>query len=182
MSDRTIPPPADALAREWMHVATRARARHTRRVLVTWALVLLMLAGVTQLGAILLWAARTTTWWALAPVALHALGILLAVGWPARSGTSLLAPARGFKAHMAERLSDRVERLRALRTVVLLECGLLFVWPLVRFVVTGATPRWGVTFTTAVCSLAILWPLQRIAHAQRAESRRLLGVADQEAR
>jgi hypothetical protein len=45
---------------------------------------------------------------------------------------------------------------------------------------TGDVVRWGVTFTTAICSLAILWPLQRIADAQRAESRRLLGVVDGE--
>jgi len=39
-----------------------------------------------------------------------------------------------------------------------------------------------VTFTTAICSLAILWPLQRITDAERVESRRLLGVDDRDAR
>ena len=182
MRHSTMPSAPDTLAREWMEVATRARARHARRVLVTSGLVLLMALGVAQLGAILAWAARTTTWWALVPVGLHALGIVLAIGWRGRSGTSLLAPVQRFKGHLARRLADRAERLRALRTVVMLESALLFVWPLVRFVASGDTPRWGVTFTTAVCSLAILWPLQRITDAQRAESRRLLGVDDSDTR
>ena len=37
-------------------------------------------------------------------------------------------------------------------------------------------------FTTAICSLAILWPLQRITDAQRVESRRLLGLDDRDTR
>ena len=182
MNDSTIPSASDALAREWMGVATRARARHLRRVLVTSVLVLVMVLGVLQFGAILLWAARTTMWWALAPAGLHALGLVLAIGWPAHSGVSLLAPVQGFKEHVARRFGDRSERLRALRTVVLLESALLFAWPLLRYLAWGETPRWGVPFTTAICLLAILWPLQRITDAQRAESRRLLGVDDRDAR
>ena len=182
MNDSTIPSAPDALAREWMDVASRARARHLRRVLVTSALVLVMVMGVVQFGAILLWAARTTTWWALAPAGLHALGLALAIGWPAHAGASLLVPVQGFKGHLAGRLGDRAERLRALRIVVMLESVLLFAWPLLRYVATGETPRWGVSFTTAICSLAILWPLQRITDAQRAESRRLLGMDDRDAR
>ena len=182
MSDSTIHSGPDALAREWMDVAARARARHLRRMLVTSTLVLVMVLGVVQFGAILLWAARTTTWWALAPVGLHALGLLLAIGWPTHAGASLLGPVQGFKGHVARRLGDRAERLRALRTVVMLESALLFAWPLLRYVFSGDTPRWGVTFTTAICSLAILWPLQRITDAQRVESRRLLAVDDRDAR
>jgi len=182
MNDSAIPSAPDALARDWMKVATRARTRHVRRVLVTSALVLVMVLGVVQFGAILVWAARTTTWWALAPAGLHALGLLLAVGWPAHSGASLLAPVQGFKGRVARRLGDRAERLRALRTVGMLESALLFAWPLLRYLTSGGTPRWGVTFTTAICSLAILWPLQRITDAQRVESRRLLGVDDRDAR
>jgi hypothetical protein len=182
MSDSTIPSAPDALAREWMDVATRARARHLRRVLVTSALVLVMVLGFVQFGAILLWAARTTTWWALAPAGLHALGLVLVIGWPAHAGASLLAPVQGFKGHVARRLGDRAERLRALRTVVMLESALLFAWPLLRYVASGDTPRWGVPFTTAICSLAILWPLQRITDAERVESRRLLGLDDRDAR
>ena len=180
MSDSMAAPARDALTREWMDVATRARTRYVRRVLVTSALVLLMALGLMQLGNVLLWAARTATWGALIPVGLHALGIAIAIGWPARAGTSLLTPVQGFKGQVARRFADRAERLRALRTVVTLESALLFAWPLVRFVASGETPRWGVTFTTAVCSLAILWPLHRITDAQRAESRRLLGVEDRE--
>ena len=182
MNDSTIPSAPDALAREWMDVATRARARHLRRVLVTSGLVLVMVLGVVQFGSILLWAARTATWWALGPAGLHALGLLLAIGWPTHSGASLLGPVQGFKGHVARRLGDRADRLRALRTVVMLESALLFAWPLLRYVVSGDTPRWGVTFTTAICSLAVLWPLQRITEAERAESRRLLGVDDRDAR
>lgn len=177
MSDPVVASPAaDVLAREWVNVAARARARHVRRVLASSVLILVMAAGVVQFGSILLWAVRTMTWWALAPAGLHALGIALALGLPAWSGVHLGAPVGRFRSELAERLGDRVARLRALRTVVLLEAGLLFVWPLARFAVTGVVPRWGVTFTTAICSLAILWPLQRIAVAQRAESRRLLGI------
>ena len=182
MSDSMISSNADALAREWMDVASRARARHLRRVLGYTALALLMASGIVQFGAILLWAARTATWWALVPAGLHALAIAMALGLPASSGTSLIAPAHGFKGHVSRQLGDRAARLRALRTVVMLEGALLFAWPLVRWVVLGDTPRWGVTFTTAICSLAILWPLQRITRAQRAESRRLLGVDDSDAR
>jgi hypothetical protein len=182
MSEPLTSAAPDALAREWVRVAGRARARYVRRVLVTSALALVILLGIVEFGAVLLWAVRTTTWWALAPAGVHALGILLAIGWPARSGTSLLAPVPGFKAYVARRVGDRVERLRALCTVVLAESGLLFVWPLARLVAFGEQPRWGVAFTTAICSLAILWPLQRIADAQRAESRRLIGVADGDTR
>jgi hypothetical protein len=178
----TISPNDDALAREWIEVATRARARHVRRVLGYTALVALMALGVVQFGAILLWAARTTTWWALVPAGIHALALVLAIGMPARSGTSLIAPVQGFRTHLAQRLGDRAARLRALRSAVMLEAALLFAWPLARLIVSGATLRWGVTFTTAICSLAILWPLQRITDAQRAESRRLPGVAGEDER
>jgi hypothetical protein len=178
MSDSTISSNSETLAREWVRVAARARARHVRRVLTWSALILVMMLGVLQFSAILLWAVRTMTWWALAPAGIHALGIALALGLPAWSGTSLLAHAPGFRRDLATRFGDRVARLRALRTVVLLEAVLLFVWPLVRLAVSGDVPRWGVTFTTAVCSLAILWPLLRIADAQRAESQRLSGVDD----
>ena len=182
MSDSTMPSAPDALTREWMDIATRTRGRHVRRVVVTSGLVCMALLGVMQLGAILMWAGRTTTWWALVPVAIHVLGIALALGWPARSRPSLLAPVRGFKGNVARRLGDRAERLRALRTVVMLESALLFLWPLLRLLMWADGPRWGVTFTTSICALAILWPLQRITDAQRDESRRLLGVYDDEVR
>jgi hypothetical protein len=182
MNDSTIPANADALAREWMEVATRARARHVRRVLGYSALVLVMLLGSAQLGSILLWAARTATWWALAPVLVHVLAMALALGLPAHAGASILSRVPGFKGHVAARLTDRVARLHLLRTAVMLEAALLFSWPLARLVALGETPRWGVTFTTAVCTLAILWPLQRIARAQRAESERLLSVDDRDTR
>ena len=178
MSDSTMTPGADAVVREWADVATRARARYVRRVLVTSLLVLVMALGALQFGAILLWAVRTMTWWALAPAGLHAFAILLAVGLPSRAGTSLDASVQSFKRQLAERFGDRAARLRALRSALLIESALLFAWPLVRFLATGDTPRWGVTFTTAICSLAILWPLQRITDAQRAESERLLRMND----
>lgn len=182
MSDSTMRANADALARDWADVATRARARHVRRLLVTLALMLVMVAGLFQFGNILLWVVRTTTWWALVPAGLHALGILLAIGLPAFSGASLSVVPSGFKRQMADRFGDRFARLRALRTVVTAEAAMLFAWPLLRYVATGEQIRWGVTFTVAICSLAILWPLQRIANAQRAESRRLLGVDDSDTR
>jgi hypothetical protein len=176
MSDSTMTPSADGVVREWADVATRARARYVRRVLVTSVLVLVMGLGAVQFGAILLWAFRTTTWWALAPAGLHALAILLAVGLPSRAGMSLDANVQSFKRQVAERFGDRAARLRALRMALVIEGALLFALPLVRFLATGDTPRWGVTFTTAVCSLAILWPLQRITDAQRAETERLIVI------
>lgn len=176
MSDSTMTPSADAVVREWADVATRARARYVRRVIVTSLLVLVMALGAVQFGAILLWAVRTMSWWALAPAGLHALAIVLAVGLPSWSGMSLAANVQGFKRQVAERLGDRATRLRALRTALVMESALLFAWPLVRFLATGDLPRWGVTFTTAVCSLAILWPLQRITDAQRAETERLIVI------
>ena len=178
MNDITHSSAPNALARQWIDVAHRARVRHTRRVLVTSMLMLVMALGLLQFGAILLWAARTTTWWALLPTGVHALGIGIALGWPVHAGTSLLEAVHGFRMQLGTRFADRVERMRALRTVVAIECAMLFAWPLARFLVTGAPPRWSVTFTTAFCSLAILWPLERIAEAQRAESRRLLDVVD----
>lgn len=172
---------AESTARLWIDAAGRARARRARRV-VGYALAIPVMAlGAMQMGAIYQWATRTATWWALVPLTLHALAIVLAVGLPVVSGASLAKDVRGFRATMVSGFGDRVARLRALKDTVLLEVALLFAWPLVATAFTGGVLRWGVGFTIAVCSLAVLWPLQRIAAAQCDESERLQGLDDSDA-
>jgi hypothetical protein len=152
------------------------RARRVRRF-ARYALALPVMAlGAMQMGAVYHWATRTATWWALVPLVLHALAIALAVGLPVVSRASLGKDVRGFRASIVAGFGDRAARLRALKDTVLLEAALLFAWPLVTTAFTGGVLRWGVGFTIAVCSLAVLWPLQRIAVAQRAEGERLQGL------
>ncbi|MBC7897693.1 MAG: hypothetical protein H7066_19905 [Cytophagaceae bacterium] len=137
--------------------------------------------GAMQMGAIYHWATRTATWWALVPLALHALAIALAVGLPVVTRSSRRKDLRGFRAALVTGFGDRASRLHALKDTVLLEVALLFAWPLATTALAGGVLRWGVGFTIAVCALAVIWPLQRIADAQRSEGERLQGLVDRDA-
>lgn len=171
---------AESTARLWIDAAGRARARRIRRV-VRWLVAAPFMAmGAMQMGAIYHWATRTATWWALVPLGLHMLAIALAFGLPVAPAKALTVGVRGFRQSLMNGFGDRAARLRALKDTVLLEVALLFAWPLVTTAFAGGTLRWGVGFTIACCALLVLWPLQRVAEAQRAESERLLGLEDRD--
>ena len=171
---------AESTTRLWIDAAGRARARRVRRI-VRYVIALPFVGlGAMQMGAIFQWATRTATWWALVPLALHAIAIALAVGLPVVSRASRGTDLRGFRTTLVSGFGDRASRLRALKDTVLLEVALLFAWPLLRSAVNGGVLQWGVGFTISACALAVIWPLQRIAEAQRAESERLQAYDDRD--
>jgi hypothetical protein len=174
MSEQAVSASSATLTADWLEVARRAHSRRTRRLLMTVALTPLMALGALGMVVILRWATRETEWWAVMPVAIHALAILLALGAPSRG--RLNSEVASFRRFLARHFADRAARVHALLRAVLVESTALFLWPFLVSLAAGTSPRWGVEFTAAVSALLVLWPAARIARAQQAESGRLARV------
>jgi hypothetical protein len=172
---------ADAITEAWIRVAQSTPRRARRRSMLALAIVvgfgLLTIPGGIVLWGVMRWVLRVHALSAIAPLAPHLFAIALALGLP--NGFRL--PTGGLPSELRRRVTrfeSRAERLHALRQVLVIESALLGVYPLLAALVTHDLPRWGVSSVIAVASTTVVWPLERIARAQRAEGERLAALSD----
>jgi len=180
-SSSAVAYPIEEIAAAWSRIAAATPRRARRRAILRVATVIL-LAALTIPGGVVLWGVagwmvRTHALLAAAPLLTHLIAILLAVGLP-----STLGAARGHDAssirRALNRFASRADRLHSLRTVLVIESAVLGALPLAIAGVTHDLPRWGVAAVVAAASTTIVWPLERIARAERNEAKRLAALAD----
>jgi hypothetical protein len=173
--------PIDEIAATWSRIAAMTPRRARRRSILRMATAILF-AALTIPGGVVLWGVsswmvRTHALLAAAPLFTHLVAILLAVGLPSNVGAAREHGTSSIRRRLS-RFASRADRLHALRTVLVVESAVLGALPLVSALVTQDLPRWGVAAVVAVASTTIVWPLERIARAQRNEAKRLAALAD----
>jgi hypothetical protein len=178
---RPIDDVAADVAAAWSRIADATPRRARRRSILRVAMVILFTA-LTIPGGIVLWGVsswmlRTHALLAAAPLFTHLAAIALALGLPSRFGMVSEHDASTTR-KLLSRFASRADRLRALRTALVIESAVLGALPVLSAVVTRELPRWGVAAVIAVASTTIVWPLERIARAQRNEAKRLSALTD----
>ena len=163
----------------WAIAATRAPRMAARRAILTVVvragLLGLMALGLMHTRTLVLWGLRMDQSIVLTLIATHFIAVFLAVGLPAVRRESS-EQSRSFLGALRHRYADRTDRLRALSRVIALETGVLFAYPPIMALAAGRQLRWPVEFVIAVTSWMIVWPLYRIARAQRREAERLTAL------
>ena len=160
----------------WAVVASRvpgiAARRAMRSFVLRAALVCMMVPGIVHTRNLVVWALRLGQASALALIATHFIALLIAVGLPTMTPASS-EYAQSFLGRARARYGDRSERLRALSRAIALEIALWFAYPPIMLMVADRRLQWPVGFVIAATSWTIVWPLYRIALAQRREAERL---------
>jgi hypothetical protein len=161
----------DLLATRWTRVAERAPGIAVRQWIARTLLALVAIVGALNLLGLTRWGWRSSQAGLVVLIAVHVIALVIAIGLPLRRDV-LAAPERSM-ARVLRGYGDRADRLRALAIVMTIELGVRFALPPVMTLVAGNLLRWPAEFVVTGAACLVVWPLQRIAASQRAETERL---------
>ncbi|NOT08647.1 MAG: hypothetical protein HOP28_10640 [Gemmatimonadales bacterium] len=174
----SVPMPASDEHRDdpvslWGRAASGVRREMRRRRLTQAMFGLLAIPGLIELTLIWRWSlSQSSPSWLLGTAfAIHFGLVVVALGPAIRPSGA--ADTRSLLHRLTVRYAGRIERLRLLRYALFAETLLLGLVPVARALIGDGPLRWDAFFTLAVATLSVVWPLERIALAQRSESRRL---------
>ncbi len=156
----------------WARLAARAPVISVLRWALRLVLVALTIPGILYLHLLVRWGVNAGHGRMLFLIGLHVGALILAMGIPSARPSRTARPGR-FLAAIRERYGARADRLLALGWAVTIETVVLFLIPPIATAVAGHKLQWPVEFVIAVVVCSVVWPLERIARAARAEAHRI---------